>query len=222
MKRHYLLLGIVLAFAMTVLSGVLQGHMRNRWGPSPDTLRAAKLLAEVPEQFGDWRLQSTEKLGETAEKMLECTGYFVRNYQNQATGDLVSVTLLLGPPGPISVHTPEICFPTHNYQVMGKREQVVLRGADGREDQFWALGYRAKNLRGDMLRVYYSWTAGDRWSAAGDPRFKYASKPYLYKIQLSSPLPAGADMEADDPCKKFLEDFLPASRKYIVQHMEKE
>ena len=221
MKRSYILLGVVFAFILTILSGILQGRMRNRWGPSPDTLRAAKLLDEIPTKFGDWQLRSTEKLGETSEKMLECTGYFVRNYQNQATGELVSATLLLGPPGPISVHTPEICFPTHNYQIMGKREAIAIRDANGREDQFWTLGYRAKNLRGDMLRVYYSWTDGDRWSADGDPRFKYAGKPYLYKIQLSAPLPAGADLKTDDPCKKFLEDFLPAARKYIVEPAEK-
>jgi len=149
--------------------------------------------------------------------MLECTGYFVRNYQNQATGDLVSVTLLLGPPGPISVHTPEICFPSKNYQVLGKREQVAISGADGEDDQFWALSYKANNLRGDTLRVYYAWSTGGRWSASGDPRFKFAGQPYLYKIQLSSPLPPGADLESDDPCRKFLQDFLPAARKYMLE-----
>lgn len=216
MKRLYILLGVVLAVALTVSSGVLQGRMRNRWGPSPDTLRAADKLAEVSPQFGDWRLRSSGKLGDTSEKMLECAGYFIRNYQNQATGDLVSVTLLLGPPGPISVHTPEICFPSRNYKVLGKREQVAIHGADGGDDQFWALGYKANNLRGDMLRVYYAWSPGNRWSATGDPRFKYAGQPYLYKIQLSAPLPAGADLQADDPCKKFLEDFLPVARKYML------
>jgi hypothetical protein len=217
MKRSYILLGVVLAFALTILSGVLQGRMRNRWGPSPDTVHAADKLAEVPKQFGNWRLKSSDKLGEAVERELECVGYFVRNYQNQATGDLVSVTLLLGPPGPISVHTPEVCFGTRNYQALGKREEVAIRGADGEGDRLWALSYKANNLRGDMLRVYWAWSIGKHWSADADPRFKHAGQPYLYKIQLSSPLPAGADLQADDPCKKFLEDFLPAARKCMIE-----
>ena len=174
MKRSYLLLGVVVAFGLTILSGVLQGRMRNRWGPSPDTVRAAEKLAELPSQFGNWKLRSTGRLGETAEQMLECTGYIVRDYQNQATNDLVSVTVLLGPPGPISVHTPEVCFPSRDYSAMGLREEVVIRGEEKQNDQFWSLSYKANNLRGDMLRVYYAWSTGRHWSASGEPRMKYA------------------------------------------------
>ena len=222
MKRSYILLGVGLAFALTILSGVLQGRMRNRWGPSPDTVLAAGKLAEVPKQFGDWRLKSSDKLGESVERELECVGYFVRNYQNQATGDLVSVTVLLGPPGPISVHTPEVCFGARNYKALGKREEVAIRGADGRNDQLWAPSYKDnRSFRGDMLRVYWGWSTGKRWSADDEPRFKYAGQPYLYKIQLSSPLPAGADLQADDPCKKFLDDFLPVARKCMIEPSSK-
>lgn len=222
MKHYILLLSIVFALALTIFSGVLQGTMRNRWGASQVTLRAAALLPEIPEQFGDWQMRSSDKLGETAEKMLECESYFVRTYQNKATGDLVSATLLLGPPGPIAVHTPEICFPSRNFTVLGKRQAAVIRNEEGGEDHFWTLAYKANNLQGDMLRVYYAWTAGTRWSAEGDPRFKYAGQPYLYKIQLSAPLPAGADLEADDPCRRFLDDFLPVARNYIVEPAEED
>jgi hypothetical protein len=220
-RQFPFLFGILLAVALTIYSGVLQGQMRNRWGPSPDTLRAADKLKEIPSQFGDWRLLSTGKLGETAEKMLECAGYIVRNYQNRSTGDLVSVTLLIGPPGPISVHTPEICLPSRNFQALGKREQVAIRDNNGQDDQFWALGYKAGNLSGDLLRVYYAWSAGGRWTAADDPRFKYAGQPYLYKIEIHAPLPPGSDMQADDRCNKFLIDFLPAARKYMIEPSRK-
>ncbi len=213
MKRSYILLGVVVAFGLTILSGVLQGRMRNRWGSSPDAIRAADRLAKVPRRFGDWKLDSTGKLDETARKMLECVGYFVRTYRNQTTGDVVTVTALLGPPGPIAVHTPEVCFGSRDYKALGRREDVAIHGADGQDEQLWALSYKANNIRGDMLRVYWGWSTGAHWSATGDPRFKYAGQPYLYKIQLSSPLPPGADLKVDDPCKKFLEDFLPAARK---------
>jgi len=217
MKRYWFLPAIVLVAALTILSGVLQGNMRNRWGPSADVLSAANKLAQIPAQFGTWRLQSSGELGETASKMLECAAQVVRDYENQATGDVVSVTLLLGPPGPISVHTPEVCFGTRNFKNLGERQLTAIRRADGRDDEFWTLDYKANNLRGDLLRVYYAWSKGDRWSAVGDPRFTFASQPYLYKIQLSSRLPPGTITQSQDPCHKFLQDFLPVARKCLVE-----
>jgi hypothetical protein len=217
MKSHWYLPGIVLVVATTIVSGVVQGRMRNRWGPSPDTLSAAHKLAETPTQFGDWRLQSSGELGETASRMLECAGYLVRSYENQATGDVVGVTLLLGPPGPISVHTPEICYGSRNYQSRSERQRMAIRRADGQDDEFWALDYKANDLRGDLLRVYYAWSTGDRWSAAKDARFVYASQPYLYKIQLFSRLLPGTNAQSHDPCQMFLQDFLPVARKCLVE-----
>ena len=217
MKRYWFVLGIVLVAALTILSGVLQGRMRNRWGPSADVLSAANKLAEIPSQFGDWRLQSSEELGETAANMLECAGYIVRNYENQATGDVVSVTVLIGPPGPISVHTPEVCFGSRNYTSRSERQKMAIRGPAGGDDEFWAIDYTVNNLRGDLLRVCYAWSKGDRWSAQKDARFWSAGQPYLYKIQLASRLPPGANPESEDPCHKFLQDFLPVARKCLVE-----
>ena len=146
MKCYWFLPGIVLVAALTTLSGVLQGRMHNRWGPSADVLSVANKLAEIPSQFGDWRLQSSEELGETAANMLECAGYIIRNYENQATGDVVSVTVLLGPPGPISVHTPEVCFGSRNYTSCSKRQRAAICRADGRDDEFCALDYTTKRF----------------------------------------------------------------------------
>ncbi len=217
MKYRWFLSGVVLVVAVTILSGVLHGRMRNRWGPSPDTLSAANKLAEMPSQFGDWRLQSSGELSETASNMLECAGYIVRNYENQATGNVVGLTLLLGPPGPISVHIPEVCFGTRNYKILGERKRAAVPREGGADDEFWTLNYKANNLRGDLLRVYYAWTTGDRWSAVNDPRFKFAGQPYLYKIQLSCRLQPGANVQSYDPCREFLEEFLPAAGKCLIE-----
>jgi hypothetical protein len=216
MKRYTFWLATVLVVAVTILSGVIQGRMRNRWGPPQDTVAAAEKLAQIPRQFGNWRLQSTEKLDKSTENMLECWGYIVRNYVHQTTGDVVSVTVLIGPTGPIAVHTPEVCFASRNYQSREQRKRVTIRGSTGGEDEFWALNFNIDNLRGDVLRTYYAWSTGGRWTAANDPRFQYVGQPYLYKMQLSSRLSAGIDLESDDPCRKFLQDFLPAVGQCLV------
>jgi hypothetical protein len=216
MKRHVFSLAVAVVVAMTVLSGVIHGRMRNRWGPSPDMVAAAEKLAQIPHEFGDWRLQSTEEMNEATLNMLECAGYVVRNYVNRTTGDAVSVSVLLGPPGPIAVHTPEVCFASRNYESRGERKRVTIREAADRDDEFWILDFKLNNLQGDVLRTYYGWNAGERWVAPNDPRFQYAARPYLYKIQLSSRLQVGADSQSDDPCRRFLRAFVPAARTCLI------
>ena len=103
--------------------------MRNRWGVSPNTICAAGKLADIPSQFGDWKLVSKGKLGETEKTMLECAGFFVGEYRNRVSGEAVNVTVLLGPPGTIAAHTPEVCFPSTGYTALGEREGDPLSAA---------------------------------------------------------------------------------------------
>ena len=218
MQRVLFSLGIVLLVGLTILSGILYGRMSNRWGHSFETLSAANKLKEIPRQFGDWRLQSSEDLDEASLTELDPAGYFVRSYGNRKTRDVVGVMLVLGPPGRISVHTPEVCFGSRNYERRSEREQVAIRDAGGADDEFWALDYKMNGVRGGQLRVYYAWSAGDRWLALKDARFWSAGLPYLYKIQLSGLLPPGtANPPTDDPCRKFLQDFVPVAKEYLVE-----
>jgi hypothetical protein len=217
MKRLQFAVAVVLVVGLTILSGVLYGRMSDRWGPAVDTLAVANKLKEIPNEFGDWRLQSSEELGKAAQEQLEPTAYLVNRYQNRRTYDVVNMTLLLGRPGPISVHTPEVCFGTKNFESRGERQKVAIRGSAGGDDEFWALDFKTISLRGDLLRTYYAWSPGDRWQALDDPRFWSAGLPYLYKIQLSSLLlPGSTSPPSDDPCQRFLRDFVPVARKHMV------
>ena len=215
-KQLMPILGVILVVVLTVLSGVIQGRMSNRWGPTRDVLAAAEKLNEIPGQFGNWRLTSSDEIIPSTLRMLECTGYILRTYEDQETGATVRVSLLLGPSGPMSVHTPEICYSSRDYTIHQERHQVPIE-IDGSSESFWALTFRANNLDADMLRVYYAWNAGDHWSAPDDPRFTFADRPFLYKIQLAGSYPAGADLEAIDPCREFLKDFVPLARRCLAE-----
>jgi hypothetical protein len=217
MKRYASIVCIVLVAALTLATGVIHGRMRNRWGPTADGKAAVEQLEKIPLQFGNWHCESSEKLDATSLKMLECHGYFVRKYVNSSSGEAVNVTLLLGPPGPIAVHTPEICFPSQAYKSRSPRQQVSIENAIGTADEFWALTYQASNLRADVLRVYYGWSIGGPWSAASNARYAFAGAAYLYKIQLSASVPPGVNAEKDDTGRRFLEAFLPVARPYLIE-----
>ena len=204
--------GVALVVGLTLLSGVIHGRMTRRWGIPPNMAAATAKLEQMPEQIGDWQLESSEELSETTVNMLECAGYFVRDYVNIHTKQAVKVALLLGPPIPITQHTPEICYSSRANTIKDERERVAINGTN---DEFWALTFQSNTVEANLQRVYYAWTPGDRWSTEGVIRWSLARPPYLYKIQLASHLPAGADLDTDDACRNFLKDFVSVARPYL-------
>lgn len=213
-------IGVLLLAGLTLASGAIQGRMSNRWGVPPDMAAAGKKLEKFPRQFGKWELQSTEKMSNDVLAVLECSGYFVRDYRNEETGQSVMVAVLVGPSGPISLHTPEICYSSRDYTLQGKSQRVSIPSG-GNKDEFWAATFRTNNLEADMLSVYYGWSTGRNWTADDDPRFAFAASPFLYKIQLASPLPPGSDAEDRTICRQFLSDFLPVLRRHLVDSSTK-
>lgn len=221
-KQTWFILSLAAVVALTLGSGALQGHINHRWGPSENLRAAAQRLQDVPRQFGGpqndrWRMQSSETMSRDSVEMLECTGYIVRTYANRWTGETVNMFVIVGPAGPIAVHTPEICYSSRAFKLRDQRDRVTI-GGEGQEDQFWGLTFKSNRLRGDLLRVYYAWSLGDHWSAPNSPRYAFAGRPYLYKIQLAANLPQGTDLGAGDTCRQFLKDFVPALKSYLISN----
>ncbi len=185
-------------------------------------LEAARKLEGVPDSFGGtrndrWRKKSTDELTPDTLAMLECTGHLSRTYENRRTGEIVHVFVIVGPAGPISAHTPELCMSAQNYTSRNQRERVAIAGKQEQDDQFWALSFKTKNVREDLLRVYYGWTASKCWTAPDDTRFGFVGLPYLYKLQVSSEMPAGTDLKTNDACREFLTDFLSVIRRHLLE-----
>jgi hypothetical protein len=198
---------LLLVAGLTAAAGAADGFLRNRWQKPPDLLAAASRLQQVPERFGGWELESSEKLDPEVARMLQCAGYINRIYIHRGTGDRVHVALLVGPPGPISVHTPEICYSSRDYERVQDHQRLRIR-EDQPDEAFWAMSFRSPDLKLNELRVVYAFTTGGAWSAPDHPRFLFGGRPLLYKLQLAGYLGPGADPD-NDPCRHFLKDFLP-------------
>jgi hypothetical protein len=147
--------------------------------------------------------------------MLQCSDFINRQYLDQTTGQTVSVFVVLGPAGPVSVHTPDVCYSSVHYQVLGPRQAVEVRDAAGGQTEFWAVTLESTRIDKSLLRVHYAWSPDGRWTAPQNPRFSCAGLPYLLKVQVAASLPAGTDLAQDDPCQSFLEDFVPV----FIQHV---
>lgn len=207
-------LPLVIALATTLVSGAVFGTVTQRWGMSDGTDLAAERLGEVPEKIGDWRMVSSDPASERVTDMLRLAGHFNRTYQHRRTGETVEVHCVLGPAGPISVHQPEICFRNNAYSERGERQTVNVGGDS---NSFWSLTFdpSESNLDGGIVCVYYAWSSGDAWTAPSDARFHFAGNSHLYKLQVTTCLPATADLDRGDPCRAFLADFVPVVNDYV-------
>lgn len=195
---------------------MIHGRLTQRWGPSSSTLKAAEELQSFPDSFATWKIQSTNTFSDSVLTELRCSGYISRIYQNQETGTVVNVAVLLGPPGEISVHTPEICFSSRDFSIESKRQRLVIQKPDGSREEFWSLDFRSNDLQGQLVHVAYGWSLGSHWSAPEEPRFVFGGQQHLYKIQLAAYGNARQEMSGDNPCRQFLADFIPAIRNYLL------
>ncbi|MBN2294090.1 MAG: exosortase-associated EpsI family protein [Pirellulales bacterium] len=216
-KTIFIAIAVLIACGLTLTSGVIQGQLSNRWGPPPAMITAAEQLKGVPSHFGSWRITSEDDVDELTRHMLQLAGYVNRSYVDEETGQVVHVAVLLGPAGRISVHTPEVCFSSREYNQMDPRKRVTVKADKNAEEygELWQLTFRSRDVSRHQLCVYYGWSRGGRWSASESARWEYAGSPYLYKIQLAARVPPGKTAEEFDPCKKFLVDFLPVLKPHL-------
>lgn len=209
-RRRYVGLLTVL-LSITLLTGALHGRLTQRWGPVPDLAAAAEHLNSFPREFGDWQLLNMTPMEESTVQMLECAGYVNRQYVNRKTGETVSLAIMLGPSGPIAVHTPEVCYSSRAYSIQEPRKSISLTDSKGQVHSFWSLAFRANTLSADQLRVCYAWCENGLWEASKSPRFQFAGRPLLFKLQIAGLMPtslSGSTATRRNPCEDFLAAML--------------
>jgi hypothetical protein len=206
-KKRFLIM-LLAALAVTVVTGWVYGRLTQRWGVAPDLLAKAQHFESFPTDIGDWQLLETEPLSELIQEMLLCAGYVNQKYVNKTTGETVWLAITLGPAGPISVHTPEICYSSRAYTIEEQRAAVEVPAPSGKVHSFWRVTFRSNNPTADVLRVFYAWSTDGVWKASNSPRFEYGGRPALYKLQISSPIPAAEANASREPCKNFLTELL--------------
>jgi hypothetical protein len=199
-----------LAVLLTMASGAVYGRWTQRWGAPPDLKAAADRLTSIPREVGDWRMLEERPMADEVVETLQCAGYLNRVYVNEATGATVNVAMIVGPPGPTAVHTPEICYSSRAYEITGPRMKSLFKPTNGLSHSLWTTTFHSRNPGSDGLRVYYGWSLGDQWIASESPRFEFGGNALLYKIQVAGLIGSDTDDEAHDSCRRFVDAFLEA------------
>lgn len=207
-----------IAFALLLLltlgGGLIHGRLSNRWGPPEKMIEAGDRLKQISGKFGAWQMTASGHIEDSAKEMLQCAGDITRIYSDAATQAKVDLSLLIGPAGTVSVHTPEVCFSSQNFELLGKRQRISIRDDAGTDHKFWMVEFRTRGVEERLLRVYYGWSTGGPWSAPDDARLEFAGSPYLYKLQLHTNIISDSDKEDDG--LSFLCNFLPEARAELV------
>src|SRR5262245_3153551 len=109
-------LPLIAAITVVLSSGVAQGIWAHRWIPSRGIEVAVSRLDNVPKVIGDWEGEDEELDGRQVE-VGEIAGHISRRYRNRLDGSVVTLLLMCGRPGPIAVHSPEICYAGSGYEL---------------------------------------------------------------------------------------------------------
>jgi hypothetical protein len=198
------------ATLIVVASGVVQGLRTDRWAVSHELRDAVARIDLVPMSFGDWAGQPTE-IDRRQLEAADIAGGMTRRYVNRRDGRALDVLLVCGRPGPISVHTPDICYTGAGYVLRDGQVQAPLTyGTPPRIAEAWRGDFVKQNsVVPSCLRIYWSWSAGDGWKNPDNPRLVFAGHKFLYKVYVIRETSGPAGPAEDDPGGDFLKDFLP-------------
>ncbi len=204
------------AFFLLVLSGVSHGLWTGRWGASGELEAAAARCDAVAMTLGDWEGRALE-LNTRQLEIAEVVGYFSRQYVNRHTGQVVSVLLICGRPGPVSVHTPDVCYGGLGYQVIGKPENRRIQAAPNSPEAEYrtARFSNTHQVTPDVLRILWCWRDRGPWSAPDNPRLSFARSPFLYKLYVIRHLAGPDESIEDDPSLDFLQVLLPELQRCL-------
>jgi hypothetical protein len=203
------ILAVALACVVLVLSGIFHGHWTGRWGPSADLQRAASRCDDLPLEIGDWQGYEVEPDYRQL-ALAEVAGHVSRSYVNQRTGRRVSLLLLCGRPGPICVHTPDVCYRGSGYNPLGHQESWRADADESARSMEFATARFAKpGPAAEPLRLFWSWSNSGRWQAPQSPRVAFVCSGVLYKLYVARSM-ARADQPLDaEPCCDFIRVLMP-------------
>jgi hypothetical protein len=209
-------LPILAAFLLLLLTGLLHGRITDRWGHSGQLEAAVAKLRQVPLLAGDWDGTVTQ-VNDDPVATKGMGAYAVVHFTNRVTGDTVSVTLVCGRPGPLSLHPPTICFPAHGYAEKGGPTKVkVARNNPRGVAEFMADDFVLQaGAVEERLHVLWAYGHNGDWVVPQDPRTAWARERAVYKFYVSRQSVKPDNPLDEDSSLAFLRAYLPELEKTL-------
>jgi hypothetical protein len=205
LPRPWLL--VLAGFAVILTAGLVHGLWTDRW-TSPRAIEeaCARLRSFTPALAG-WALEDQEMADSTIAKA-EVSGYRRWRCVRQSDGQVLTVLLLCGRFGPLSVHTPDVCYGGVGYQVTGKiaRTTFPVPGLEAPAELWTAIFRKENNPIAAPLRIYWSWHDSESWKAPDFPRLSFRRALVLHKLYVVHEI---GDENAQGVGEALLQQLLP-------------
>src|SRR5262249_35384861 len=206
-----------LAFGvLTLVAGLVHGYRTDRWRESAELDAAIQRLDDVPASFGEWKGEPQQFDVETL-RHAGIKGHKGFRYRNAVTGQAVSMLLVCGRSGPISVHTPDVCYGGAGYVAMG-REKKLSVSTNNRECAISSLEFKPPATAGrGNIEVCWAWNGGDGWVSPDNPRLVLSRHAVVYKLYVVRDVRQATAQGTTEPSVVFLKSFLPELERLLAR-----
>jgi hypothetical protein len=207
---------ILTAFLALVLTGLLHGRITNRWGRSDNLEAAVGKLEHLPLSAGDWDGTLLE-LNTDPAATKGMGAYVGARFVNRLTGDAMSITLICGRAGPLSLHPPTICLPSHGHTQKSPlvKTQVPWKGCRQAAEFMVADFGRPVGSLEEGVHVYWSYSHNGDWVVPENPRVTWARERAVFKLYVARPSMRADSPLEEDPTLPFVRAYLPELEKVL-------
>lgn len=202
-----------LAILAVLATGLVHGFWTERWLSRPGPIAAAARMESVSFVLDDWE---GEPLDSAPRQTDGISGWLYRRYVHRQNGQSVVVALFCGRAGPMSVHTPDVCYAGGGYEVgRSIRHTVSAPGLGGPADFRTAQFFKTSSTDRSQLRIFWSWNATGTWSVPNRPRFAFAHQPFLYKLYVLRETAEASESLDNEPCLDLMRHLLPELQRCL-------
>lgn len=209
------LFSFICCSALLAGSAYREGRFTKEVGADAELLKqASEQVLRFPMVIGDWT--GKDILGEDEDAMRRGGGarYVSRTYQSKGSPETLSVLLMCGKPGPLSVHTPEVCYAGASFSP----DPDQRKWKPTEESEFTWQTFTSRTEGSPNLEIAWAWSLDGRWQCPSVPRLTFGRQPYLYKLYVvrtcfreSSPSPL---------MNQLLAEFVPKLRQTVFAKNE--
>jgi hypothetical protein len=220
MRAVWLSLPLLAAHAVLFGGGLVHGLWTDRWAYSDAVADAMGRLGRVPLTVGDWEGRALQ-LDPQDLALAGGAGYVSRGYVNRLSGERLNLLILTGLPGPLSVHTPDVCYRGLGYEPSGEVQRwEAPTGVPGRTAEFYTAVFTKQGGAAPPLRILWAWGAAGSWQAPDNPRLALASQGAAFKLYLIQPMGSDRERLEEGPCPDFIRRVFPELQRCLFEKGE--
>jgi hypothetical protein len=204
---------IISACGVLIASGVVHGVWTDRWSDQGDLVTTADRLEHLPATIGDWHGTAVEMEKDPNSTL---AGMIARRYVHAKTGKAVTILLACGRPGPVCIHTPEVCYAGSGFEVEKPKRFVLPSTTAQAPPEFWTARFVRERTGGRThLRIFWSWHGSEEWKIADNPRLSFAGEKVLHKLYVIREMVQPDEPLEGDACVEFMQDLLPTLQRDV-------